>query len=109
MRETQRRASSMRSWSGRRMFPTSVAVVSGLLALASVSPAVAQPKPATTAKPAAAAPAKPAAAAAGSAKPAAGPAAPAKPDANPAGAAAGLKKPAAAAGDKPAADKTAAK
>src|SRR5688572_455788 len=91
MRETQRRASSMRSWSGRRMIPTSVAVVSGLLALASVSPALAQqPKPAAapTAKPAAAAPAA-------SAKPADKPAA-------------APGKPAAAPADKAAADKTAA-
>jgi hypothetical protein len=49
----------MRSWLGRRTFSTSAAVVTGLLALASVTPASAQPKPAPTAKPAAA-PAKPA-------------------------------------------------
>lgn len=102
----------MRSWSGRRTFPLSAAVVSGLLALASATPALAQPKPA--AKPAAAPPAKPAAAA--PAKPAAAP--PAKPaDAKPAAAApakpadakpADAKPAVAGAPVKPAADKPAA-
>jgi hypothetical protein len=49
----------MRSWSSRRTIINSAAVVSGLLALASVSPVFAQ-QPAAPAKPAAAAPAKPA-------------------------------------------------
>lgn len=77
----------MRSLSGRRTFSTTAALVSGLIALASASPALAQQptpgaKPAAPEKPAAAAPAKPAdagkpaAAAAGdktsAAKPAAG-------------------------------------
>jgi hypothetical protein len=90
----------MRSWLGRRTFSTSAAVVTGLLALASVTPASAQqPKPAPTAKPAAA-PAKPAdkpaAGATGGDKAAGG-------DAKAAAPAAGDK-----AGAKPA-DKTAAK
>jgi hypothetical protein len=52
----------MRSWSSRRTIINSAAVVSGLLALASVSPVFAQqPAAPGPAKPAAAAPAKPAA------------------------------------------------
>ena len=66
-----------------RLATTSAAVLSGIVALASIAPAHAQPKPA--AKPAAAQPAKPAAKpAAQPAKPAAKPAAqPAKPAAKP--------------------------
>jgi hypothetical protein len=69
----------MRSWSSRRTFTNSAAVVSGLLALASVSPAFAQqPAAPGTPKPGAAAPAKPAGDKAG--------AAPAKPAGDKAGA-----------------------
>jgi hypothetical protein len=85
----------MRSWSSRRTFTTSAAMVSGLMALLGAAPVYAQ-QPAAPAKPAAAAPAKPAGDKAAAGKPAGDKAAADKP-------AAGAKP-----ADKPAGDKTAA-